>query len=365
MPATAGRAPGAEPERMETNDRKLRLAVVGCGAVAAIHHLPAISLCRSAEAAVLVDADAGRARDLAARFGVAETATDHRSLAGRVDAAIVAVPNSLHAAVTIELLRQGVHVLVEKPMAVTVPECDAMIAAAEAARAVLAVGLEFRFFDFSLLVRNLLRDGLLGKIRRFEMHLGVIPRWPFATDFLLRKETAGGGVLADLGVHVLDLLLWWLGDWADVEYRDDAQGGLESDCELLLACRSGETGTVRGTVEISRTHNLSNSCFFEGERASLEVGIWDPDPEIRLLLADREVVLAGRARRPGGSGISFRDAFVRQIEDFAAAVRERREPFVPGREGRRIQALIAACYDRRQLLELPWSVIPTCGEPVS
>ncbi|HEX3556956.1 MAG TPA: Gfo/Idh/MocA family oxidoreductase [Thermoanaerobaculia bacterium] len=257
---------------MEPNDRKLRLAVVGCGAVAAIHHLPAISLCRSAEVAVLVDADAGRARDLAARFGVAETATDHRSLAGRVDAAIVAVPNSLHAPVTIELLRQGLHVLVEKPMAVTVPECDAMIAAAEAARAVLAVGLEFRFFDFSLLVRNLLRDGLLGKIRRFEMHLGVIPRWPFATDFLLRKETAGGGVLADLGVHVLDLLLWWLGDWADVEYRDDAQGGLESDCELLLACRSGETGAVRGTVEISRTHSLSNTCFFEGERASLRWG---------------------------------------------------------------------------------------------
>jgi predicted dehydrogenase len=346
---------------MEDNDRKLRLAVVGCGAVAAIHHLPALSLSRSAEAVVLVDADIGRARNLAARFGVPETATDIRSLPGRVDAAIVALPNSLHAPVSIELLRQGVHVLVEKPMALNVRECDEIIAAAEASGAVLAVGLEFRFFDFTLLVRNLLREGLLGKIRRFEMHLGVIPRWPFATDFLLKKETAGGGVLADLGVHVLDVLLWWLGDWADVEYRDDAQGGLESDCELLLGLRSG----VSGTVEISRTHNLSNTCLFEGERANLEVGIWDPDPQIRLLLEDREVDLSGRARRQEGSAITFLDAFVRQIDDFAAAVRDRREPRVPGREGRRIQTLIEACYARRKFLEMPWSIVPSPRERVS
>lgn len=347
---------------MEANEPKLRLAVVGCGAVAAIHHLPALSLCRSAEAVVLVDADLGRARDLAARFGVPETATDIRSLPGRVDAAIVALPNSLHAPVSIDLLRQGVHVLVEKPMALNVRECDAMIAAAEAGRSVLAVGLEFRFFDSSLFVRNLLRDGLLGKIQRFEMHQGVIPRWPFATDFLLKKETAGGGVLADFGVHVLDLLLWWLGDWTDLEYRDDAEGGIESDCELLLTLGSGETGSdaglVKGTIEISRTRNLPNTCLFEGQRASLEVGIWEPDPSIRLLLADREVALDGRARRTEGSGVDFLEAFVRQIDDFAAAIRERREPHVPGREGRRSQALIEECYARRQPLELPWSVVP-------
>ena len=113
---------------------------------------------------------------------------------------------------------------------------------------------------------------------------------------------------------------------------------------------------MTGTVEISRTRNLANTCRFEGERASLEVGIWDPDPSIRLLLADREVALAGRARRPEGSGVDFLEAFVRQIDDFAAAIRDRREPHVPGREGRRSQALVEECYARRQPLELPWSV---------
>lgn len=349
---------------VKPNPPKLRLAVVGCGAVATIHHLPAIALSERVEAAVLVDADAGRARALAERFGVPEVATDFKDLPGKVDAAVVALPNNLHAPVSVELLRRGVHVLVEKPMAMNVRECDEMIAAAGEGRAVLAVGLDFRFFDSSLLVRNLLKDGLLGEIRRFEMHQGVIPRWPFATDFLLKKEMAGGGVLADFGVHVLDLLLWWLGDWADVEYRDDAMGGIESDCEMRLTLRSG----ISGTVEISRTRNLANTCVFEGSRATLEVGVWDPDPEIRLSIANREVSLSGHARREAPAeapGLDFTDVFVRQIDDFADAVRKRREPFVPGREGRRSLELIEACYERRKPLELPWSVVPVRKEQVS
>jgi predicted dehydrogenase len=343
------------------NTSKVRLAVVGCGAVAQIHHLPAIVASDRVEAAVLVDADEERARALAERFGVPEVATDISALPGKVEAAVVALPNSLHAPVSIELLRRGVHVLVEKPMAMSVRECDEMIDAARAGRAVLAVGLDFRFFDASLFVRNLLRDGLLGEIRRFDLRQGVVPRWPFATDFLLKKEMAGGGVLADFGVHVLDLLLWWLGDLSVVEYRDDAVGGVESDCEMVLA--KAEAPEVKGTVEISRTRNLRNTCIFEGERATLEAGIWDSDPTIRLSIAGSEVALSGQARRDAGAGLNFADVFVRQIDDFARAIRLHREPLVSGAEGRRSQALIEACYQRRQPLVHPWSIIPRVEAP--
>ena len=344
------------------NTSKVRVAVVGCGAVAQIHHLPAIVASDRVEAAVLVDADEKRARALADRFGVPEVATDFTVLPGKVEAAVVALPNSLHAPVSSELLRRGVHVLVEKPMAMSVRECDEMIEAARAGRAVLAVGLDFRFFDASLLVRDLLRDGLLGTIRRFDLRQGVVPRWPFATDFLLKKEMAGGGVLADFGVHVLDLLLWWLGDLDVVEYRDDALGGVESDCEMVLTTAAG----LKGAVEISRTRNLRNTCVFEGERATLEAGIWDSDPELRLSIAGSEVALAGQARRKGGGGLNFADVFVRQIDDFARAIRLRREPLVSGAEGRRSQALIETCYERRQPLVLPWSIVPAAaGERAS
>lgn len=335
---------------MTTPEPKIRLAVVGSGAVAAILHMPAITASDLVEAAVLVDADAERAKALAARWGVSAVATDYREIAGRVDAAVVALPNHLHAPVSCDLLRQGIHVLVEKPMALSGAECGAMIEAAEGGRAVLAVGLEFRFFDSTRLVRDLLARGIVGELRRFDLRQGVIPRWQFATDYFLRKEMAGGGVLSDYGPHVLDLLLLWLGDWQSLRYRDDAMGGIESDCEIDLTLRSG----VTGTVEISRTRNLRNTCRFEGERGTLEVGIWDPDPEIVLHLDGVDLDLSGKARHPGKGGVDFGTAFLRQIDDFAAAIREGREPYVPGREGRRSMDLIEACYAAREPLELPW-----------
>jgi predicted dehydrogenase len=334
----------------------LRLAVVGCGAVAQLHHLPALAASRAARAVALVDRDLERARALARRWGVPRAAADVGDVLGEVDAAIVALPNHLHAPVAIELLRRRVPVLVEKPMAPTVAECDAMIAAAAEAGVPLAVGLEFRFFDSTATVRELLAADVVGPLLSFELRQGVIPRWPFLTDFVLRKESAGGGVLADFGVHVLDLLLCWLGEWRAVECRDDARGGLESDAELALTFASGLTGTV----EVSRTRNLRNSCRFTGARGLLEVGIWDPDPAILLHLdgaAGSGVHLAGRAGG-GGRALTFHDAFRRQLDDFVAAVSEGRPPRVPGSEGRRSIALVEACYARRRPLALPWDAPP-------
>jgi predicted dehydrogenase len=343
---TARQAGSAGPR----SEPAVGFAVVGCGAVAASHYLPALAGCRRAEAVLVVDRDAGRAHAAAARWGVPAVATDAGEVPGRAEAAVVALPNHLHAPVAIDLLRAGVHVLVEKPMGLSTAECDAMIEAAAQGGARLTVGLQFRFFNATELVRDLLAGGLLGPLQGFEMRLGVVSRWPFATDFVLRREAAGGGVLVDYGVHVLDLLLHWLGDWKEVRYRDDAYGGVESDCELDLAFASG----VAGTIEISRTRNLRNTCLFIGERGRLEVGIWDPDPPIVLETAGSAVALSGRASRDGGAGLDFLGAFGRQLDDLAGAVREGREPFISGAEGRRSVFLIEACYAVREPLELPW-----------
>jgi len=337
---------------------KVRFALVGCGAVGASHHLPALAACQRAEAVLLVDRDAGRAQALARRWGVPAAAADFHEVVGKAEAAVLALPNHLHAPVAIELLRSGVHVLAEKPMALDTSQCDAMIAAAEEGGARLTVGLQFRFFDSTRLVKELLAAEILGPLDRFDLRLGVISNWPFATGFALSRETAGGGVLVDYGVHLLDLLLFWLGDWAEVRYRDDARGGIESDCELELAMGSG----VAGRVEVSRTRNLRNTCRFTGRRATLELGIWDPDPPITLSTGGSQQVLSGRALSGKKAGLDFIGAFRRQLEDLAGAIREGREPAISGREGRRSVALIEACYGVREPLERPWMHPPQLAE---
>ena len=200
---------------------KLKLALVGCGAITKGIHLPVAACADQVQVVMLADKALPRARELADKHGVTAITSDYRDAIGQVDAAVVALPNHLHAPVTVDLLRHGIHVLVEKPMALTVADCDAMIKAADDTGSVLAVGLIRRFYRASRWAKQVIEEGLLGDIVDFDLREGSIYSWTIASDSTFRKET-GGGVLADIGPHSLDLLLWCLGDYSSVDYYDDA-----------------------------------------------------------------------------------------------------------------------------------------------
>jgi predicted dehydrogenase len=257
------------------------------------------------------------------------------------------LPHHLHAPVTLDLLRHGIHVLVEKPMALTTRDCDEMIKAASHARVVLTVGLIRRFYESSRFVKRVIESGILGDIVNVDFCEGVAYEGTMASDFRLRPET-GGGVLIDMGSHVLDLLLWWLGEYDRVEYRDDAMGGVEANCKLDLRFQSG----VTGIVELSWNRNLRNSSIVLGERGVLEVGTGYDSP-LRLRVKDENVALVGRAME-SATERTILDVFRRQFNDFVDAIRDHRAPFVPGQEGKRAVSLIEACHTVRQPLSQPW-----------
>lgn len=329
--------------------RPLRVAVVGVGAVAHAH-LPALQDSPNVDVVALVDKHLPRAQEAVEMYGVGQAVDDYKQLAGMADAAVLALPHSLHAPVSIDLLQAGVHVLVEKPMALTVAECDAMIEAADRSGRVLAVGQARRWFDSSRFIKRMLDDGLLGPIRSFDMREGFVYDWPAASDFTFKKE-AGGGVLADAGVHALDTLLWWLGDHDSFDYFDDAAGGVEADCELRLKLRCG----AEGIVELSRTRDMRNTVQIVGERGSLEVDSRF-NSLVELRIGDQDLVLSGRAKSIAtGEEEDVPALFARQLADFVGAIREGRPPFVPGSEARRAVALIEACHANRQPLDLPWN----------
>src|SRR5713226_7943556 len=220
--------------------KHLRVAIVGCGAVAEHCHLPALARRNDCSVVALVDHNGERVKGLARRLGRSKVLKNFRDLlAMEIDLAIVALPNHLHAPVSIELLRAGIHVLVEKPIALSVADCDDMLRAAEEGRALLAVGMTRRFIHASRFVKWAIDSEFIGRIHSIDMRDGCAYSWPITTDFPFRKETAGGGVLMDTGVHTLDQLLWWMGDIDSLEYYDDNYGGVEAECELHLTFKSG------------------------------------------------------------------------------------------------------------------------------
>ncbi|QKT02476.1 Gfo/Idh/MocA family oxidoreductase [Ectothiorhodospiraceae bacterium 2226] len=327
---------------------RLRLAVVGCGAVAELFHLPAAVRHAGVEVTALVDRDPVRAKALAERFGVPTVLTDWRDVEQHADAAVVALPHFLHAPASIDLLQAGVHVLVEKPMALSSAEAERMSEAAQAAERVLAVGFQCRFYRNSRMVKHVLESGLLGRITRFDVRQGAQFGWPVLDGSAFRPET-GGGALTGMGIHALDLALWWMGDFSEVAYYDDAVGGVEADCELHLTLGEG----IRGTAEFSHTRNLRNTWRIQGERGELEVGVSFNSP-LRLRVLGSELSLEGPVMEGARGDHDMREVMLRQFDDFIGAVRSGSDPLTPGREGVRTARLYEACQRRRQPLDLPW-----------
>ena len=145
-----------------------------------------------------------------------------------------------------------------------------MVDAADSGAVLLSVVHWRRYRHVSVWTKALMESGSLGRIESFDFREGAVFNWPATTNSFWRRETAGGGVFADQGAHVLDLLLWWLGDFTSVTYADDSQGGVEADCRLELTMKSG----AKGVVELSRTRNLRNSAIIRGSNGWVEIPLW-------------------------------------------------------------------------------------------
>ncbi|TCR62608.1 NAD-dependent epimerase/dehydratase family protein [Bosea sp. BK604] len=328
-----------------------RLAIIGCGAVVDYHILPSlrrIGWCPD----VLVDRSPERIALAAGKLGSKGRsivkAADWREVADSFDAAIVAVPHVLHGPIGLDLLAAGKHLFMEKPLAVTTAECEAMIATANDGGLSLRVGLLRRYLHVTRWLKALLEAGVLGEIKRFDIREGFVFNWATSSDALLRRELAGGGVLIDTGAHTLDLLLWWLGDVASLSYRDDAGHGVEADCVMDCTMASGATGRV----ELSRTRDLRDTILIEGTQGFVEIHLAK-----NLVLDGSPNVLAFQheGHSPAEMPMQlFPELFDGELRDFRASVAGDASKGIGGVEGMRSVDLIERCYAAREPLEMPW-----------
>jgi predicted dehydrogenase len=189
---------------------------------------------------------------------------------------------------------------------------------------------------------------MLGDVRRVDVRQSAGGRWPYASAAAISPE-AGGGVLLDFGVHVLDLLLWWLGDMHAVTAVDDAMGGIETECELTFELANG----APVALELSRSRDLRDTVIIECERGDVELGVFEP-AVIRLTPRAGQLSASGSVPDEAFAAAPMPTVFGRQLAAFVSAVRGRPSGAVTGVEGRRVVALAEACYAMRQPWRMPW-----------
>lgn len=343
-----------------SSDQPVRAAILGCGAITELFHAPALRALQQAgrvRVTHVCDPTAERVAAIRNLFPESAVLASLGELAdARPEVVVVASPVRYHAEQTIAALEAGAAVLCEKPMAATTEEARQMIRAAERTGRPLAIGLCRRYLASAMSIKQMVDLGVLGRLETFHFQEGYDSKWPAKSPTLFQKQMGGGGVLLDLGVHVLDLLAWWFGMPSDLSYRDDAFGGVEANCDLEMMFPAG----LRGRVRLSRDWGLRRYCRIEGERGWIE---WEDVNADRLSLklkgeghlCNIELRNAGQGARPSTPVGGLRQAFVTQALNIVAAHLKHDAVRVPGTEGIRSLEIIERCYhSTRQPWGLPW-----------
>ena len=318
---------------------RLRLGLVGVGPVVEKYHLRAVRGVPEVEPAVVVDINDERARRFAERQGFSFSTSRLRELFGRVDLAIVALPNSLHASVACELLSNGIHVLCEKPMARNVQECQAMIDAAGRSGAKLCIGHNRRFRHNVKLAKHLMVKNIIGEVKRIEVEEGSTTDWPRSAAYFDPAQ-AGGGALIDVGIHSIDLIRWLVGEFGELCYRGNGTNTtVESEAELQFRLANG----ADGRLVASRVRNLQQRVQIVGSLGYLEIGLWSDNLRVRInngKAFQRFPHLDAYVHRRPPQDASF----VLQLNNLVNAIREEENVLVDGVQGMAAVEVVTRAY---------------------
>ena len=324
---------------------KLRLALVGCGAVSRSYYIPALKRLPQYSIEWFVDSNIERARELAKEYGSGNVSQDHMETIDSVDGAIVAAPNFLHAKFSLDFLLKGRDVLCEKPIAINSAEAGRMIDVSRQSGARLAVNLIRRRYRSYQTAKLLLNTGMLGQVRSVTCEEGRVFNWQLSSSYALDRRKAGGGVLVDWGTHNLDSLQWLFEAGLElVSYQDDSRGGVEANCDLNLKLRTGNQD-IPSQVVLSRTRLLSNKIAIQGEKISMEILAANTSG---VLLRDHRGYRIEPSELVADDEIGY---FAEQVDSFFS---KSSNDYATGADALRILSFMEICYGQRQDLVYPW-----------
>jgi predicted dehydrogenase len=295
----------------------MRAAVIGVGHLGR-HHARILASLPGVTLAAVIDTNRERAQEIAAEHG--SMAFANVSEVGALDLAVIAVPTESHASIALPLIAAGVHTLIEKPITQTLAEADAVIAAAKKAGVVLAVGHSERFNPGVVAARPYLNDPRFIEVHRLGTQIG---------------RSLDIDVVLDLMIHDLDLILSFVP--SEVE-SVEAVGVpvLTPKVDIANARIRFANGCIANlTASRISKDQVRKIRFFQRERY---VSIDTAAREVEMF---QLVAQPGAAPKIGGGkqAIGGDEPLKSELEDFVAAVRERRPPAVPGEQGRAALAL--------------------------
>ncbi len=364
--------------------KKLRTAIVGCGKAAHLHAAALKTLPASEFVAVCGGLHLERRKAFAEKYGVKAYATiDDLITVGVADLIIIATPHPAHADAATKAARAGLHVLVEKPLASSLTDCDAILAAARAGGTTLGMICQRRFFEPCQRIRRAIDEGKLGR-----PVLGTVTMLGWRDAAYYRSDPwrgswhgEGGGVLVNQAPHQLDLLMWYMGEieeifgyWANlnhptIEVEDTAVAAIRFKSGALgnIVVSNSQNPALYGRVTIHGSNGASVGVQTDGGAMFIAgmSNITEPPVNDLWTVPGEENRLAQWRHEDSAffNSINAVEHYYRlQIDDFLHAILDRRPPLVTGEHGRRTVELFTAIYRaNRDRCSIRFPLVPEAG----
>jgi predicted dehydrogenase len=326
----------------------INFGIVGCGRIAS-RHAQSIFQLKEAHLTAAADIVSTRAEKFEKEYG-SQAYMDYRRILERddIDVVNICTPSGLHARMTIEALLAGKHVIVEKPMALTLEDANQMIATSQATGKKLCVVLQNRFNPPMQDLRHIVDQGKLGKLLLGNATIRWFRPQEYYEDSWHGTWAMDGGALMNQSIHHIDALQWFLGDVESVfAYTATLAHNIETEDTGVAVVRfkSGALGCIEGST-ITYPQNLEGSIALFGEKGSVKVGgialnrkeFWKVEGELEH---ERERLTQEQLDHLDVYGSSHQII----IADMIRAIEEDRAPQTDGREARKSLALVLAIYE--------------------
>lgn len=329
----------------------IRVGIVGAGAVTQLVHLPLLTERADVEVVALADTNEHKARTIAQRFGVPRVLSDAQLFNDAdLDAVVICTPNHRHEQQAIGALQAGLHVLVERPLALDAAGAQRVIDAARTAGRVVSVGMHHRFRPDVGALRSFVASGELGRIyagRVAWMNRRVNLRH---TTWRQRPDEAGGGAFMDLGVQSLDLAMWLLGG-PTIERVHAIFSSEEPEIEDAASVQLDTAEGIAISIEVSWTYTHAEDRHY-ARVLGLEGSGSLPPLEVYRQLGGRCLNVTPKQPRADEGG-SYLGAYRREVDHFLRAARGLVEAPLPRDQvtlARVVEAIYRSGRERREVV---------------
>ena len=323
----------------------LKWGIIGAGLISERNMIPAMIKAENTELIAIMDVDGKRAKEISQKFSISKFYLSEEELLEDkdIDAVYIATPSYLHAKQVIKAAEHSKHILCEKPMALTLKDCEKMLIACERNNVKLSMGFMMRFHPYHLKAKEIIETKIIGEI------IKVRAQWNFwypPKDGLWRQDLhlGGGGCLMDVGIHCVDLLRFLVGEIDEVVALMGNvifQYPVEDISTLLLKFKKGEQGIIDNSFSVDSANSL-NGIEIYGTK-----GVIITKKTISCFAGGTMTTLiGGKEERYPASKV---DVYQKEIEDFVSSIKNKRKLSVEGKTGLHALKIVLAGYESAKL----------------